>query len=99
MINLTSTTLVIKIGGGAGIATTHIVGEIAQCVAAGRRIVLLHGGSDLTNTLSEQLGHAIRMITSPSGMTSRFIASRKPLPRPGGSWRRRGFCGSAKLLT
>src|SRR5579859_4740206 len=65
-------TLVVKIGGGAGVATSNIVREIAQCVAGGKRVVLLHGGSDLTNTLSEQLGHAIRMITSPSGMTSRY---------------------------
>jgi [amino group carrier protein]-L-2-aminoadipate 6-kinase len=68
-------TLVIKIGGGAGVATSQIVREIAQCVAQGQRVVLLHGGSDLTNTLSEQLGHAIRMITSPSGMTSRYTDS------------------------
>jgi acetylglutamate/LysW-gamma-L-alpha-aminoadipate kinase len=68
-------TLVIKIGGGAGVATTRIVQEVAQCVAKGQRVVLLHGGSDLTNTLSEQLGHAIRMITSPSGMTSRYTDS------------------------
>jgi [amino group carrier protein]-L-2-aminoadipate 6-kinase len=65
-------TLVVKIGGGAGVATASIVAEIAQYVAEGQRVVLLHGGSDLTNTLSEQLGHAIRMITSPSGMTSRY---------------------------
>jgi acetylglutamate/LysW-gamma-L-alpha-aminoadipate kinase len=65
-------TLVVKIGGGAGVATANIVTEIAQYVAQGQRVVLLHGGSDLTNTLSEQLGHAIRMITSPSGMTSRY---------------------------
>jgi len=68
-------TLVVKIGGGAGVATSNIVREIAQCVAGGKRVVLLHGGSDLTNTLSEQLGHAIRMITSPSGMTSRYTDS------------------------
>src|SRR5947199_2217185 len=68
-------TLVIKIGGGAGVATANIVREIAQYVAEGQRVVLLHGGSDLTNTLSEQLGHAARMITSPSGMTSRYTDS------------------------
>jgi acetylglutamate/LysW-gamma-L-alpha-aminoadipate kinase len=68
-------TLVVKIGGGAGVATANIVREIAQYVAEGQRVVLLHGGSDLTNTLSEQLGHAIRMITSPSGMTSRYTDS------------------------
>jgi acetylglutamate/LysW-gamma-L-alpha-aminoadipate kinase len=68
-------TLVVKIGGGAGVATTNIVQEIAHYVSERRRVVLLHGGSDLTNTLSERLGHAIRMITSPSGMTSRYTDS------------------------
>jgi len=65
-------TLVIKVGGSAGISTGNIVHEIAQCVAEGQRIVVLHGGSDLTNTLSEQLGHPVRMITSPGGMVSRY---------------------------
>lgn len=65
-------TLVVKIGGGADVATSHILAEVAQLVTAGQRIVLLHGGSDLTNTLSERLGHPARIITSPSGMTSRY---------------------------
>ena len=65
-------TLVVKVGGSAGITTGNIVHEIAQCVAEGQRIVVLHGGSDLTNTLSEQLEHPVRMITSPGGMVSRY---------------------------
>ncbi|GAC1552151.1 MAG: [LysW]-aminoadipate kinase [Ktedonobacteraceae bacterium] len=65
-------TLVVKIGGSAGVATTAIVRDIARYVAHGERVVLLHGGSDLTNTLSQQLGHDIRMVTSPSGMVSRY---------------------------
>lgn len=65
-------TLVVKIGGSAGMATTAIVDDIAQCVARGEHVVLLHGGSDLTNTLSQQVGHDIRMVTSPSGMVSRY---------------------------
>ena len=68
-------TLVVKIGGGAGVATNAIVAEIAGYVARGEQVVLLHGGSDLTNTLSEQLGHPARMITSPSGMVSRYTDS------------------------
>lgn len=68
-------TLVVKIGGGAGVATENIVREIAQYVAAGQRVVLLHGGSDLTNTLSDQLGHPARVVTSPNGMTSRYTDS------------------------
>ena len=53
----------------------NIVHEIARCVAEGQRIVVLHGGSDLTNTLSEHLGHPVRMITSPGGMVSRYTDS------------------------
>ena len=68
-------TLVVKIGGGAGIATDNIVEEIARYVADRQRLVLLHGGSDLTNTLSERLEHPVRMITSPSGMVSRYTDS------------------------
>src|SRR5438105_1788347 len=65
-------TLVVKVGGSAGVTTENIVREIAQCVAEGQRIVVLHGGSDLTNTPSERLGHPVRMITSPGGMVSRY---------------------------
>lgn len=68
-------TIVVKIGGSNGVATTNIVCEITQCVADGQRIVVLHGGSDLTNTLSERLGHPVRMITSPGGMVSRYTDS------------------------
>ncbi len=68
-------TLVVKIGGGAGVATATIMREIAQCVADGQRIVLLHGGSDLTNTLCQRLGHTVRVITSPNGMVSRYTDS------------------------
>jgi len=64
--------LVVKIGGGAGVATAPIMQNIAQLVTNGQRVVLLHGGSDLTNTLSQQVGHEIRMLTSPSGMVSRY---------------------------
>ncbi|GHO44903.1 [LysW]-aminoadipate kinase [Ktedonospora formicarum] len=65
-------TLVIKIGGGAGVATASILSEIAELVRAGQQVVLLHGGSDLTNTLAQRLGHEVRTITSPGGMTSRY---------------------------
>jgi acetylglutamate/LysW-gamma-L-alpha-aminoadipate kinase len=68
-------TLVIKIGGAAGVATESILNEIAQYLAtpgADRRIVLVHGGSDLTNELAKDLGHEVRTLTSPGGMTSRY---------------------------
>lgn len=65
-------TLVVKIGGAAGTVTANIIHEIARSVAEGQCLVLLHGGSDLTDTLSQRLGHPVRTITSPSGMVSRY---------------------------
>jgi acetylglutamate/LysW-gamma-L-alpha-aminoadipate kinase len=65
-------TLVVKIGGGAGVATDRMLHEIVQLVRDGERVVLLHGGSDAANTLGERLGHPARMITSPGGMVSRY---------------------------
>ncbi len=65
-------TLVIKIGGGVGVANDTILREIAQLARDGERVVLLHGGSDAANTLGERLGHPARMTTSPGGMVSRY---------------------------
>ena len=79
-------TLVVKIGGSPGATTANIVCEIAKCVAQGERIVILHGGSDLTNSLSERLGRPARMVTSPGGMVSRYTDSETaPAPRHGGA--------------
>ncbi|MEO1128300.1 MAG: [LysW]-aminoadipate kinase [Planctomycetota bacterium] len=66
-----SETIVIKIGGGAGIDLAPIAAEFAQLVRDGARAILVHGGSHETNVLSEQLGHPARTIESPSGHTSR----------------------------
>lgn len=64
--------LVIKIGGAAGVNLAAICADVAALVGQGERVVLVHGGSDETNRLSEQLGHPPRFITSPSGFTSRY---------------------------
>src|SRR5260221_5024386 len=67
--------LVVKIGGGAAVATANILDEITLTIKAGQRVVLLHGGSDLTNKLSQRFGYPVRMVTSPGGMTSRHTDS------------------------
>ncbi len=67
--------LVIKIGGAAGVATKRVLDEIAHYLrkqSAPRRLVLVHGGSELTNELAVALGHEVRVLTSPGGMTSRY---------------------------
>jgi acetylglutamate/LysW-gamma-L-alpha-aminoadipate kinase len=62
----------VKIGGAAGVNLEAVCADVATLVKQGQRIVLVHGGSDETNRLSEQLGHPPRFVTSPSGFTSRY---------------------------
>jgi [amino group carrier protein]-L-2-aminoadipate/L-glutamate 6-kinase len=65
-------TFVVKMGGAAGVNLEAICADVAALVKQDQRVVLVHGGSDETNRLSEQLGHPPRFVTSPSGYTSRF---------------------------
>jgi acetylglutamate/LysW-gamma-L-alpha-aminoadipate kinase len=62
----------VKIGGAAGVNLEAVCADVAALVKQDQRVVLVHGGSDETNRLSEQLGHPPRFVTSPSGYTSRF---------------------------
>ncbi len=64
--------IVVKIGGAAGVNLETIVADAAVLVQQGQQVILVHGGSDETNKLSEQLGHPPRFVTSPSGFTSRY---------------------------
>jgi acetylglutamate/LysW-gamma-L-alpha-aminoadipate kinase len=59
-------------GGAAGVKSETIAADIAALVHQGQQVVLVHGGSDETNKLSEQLGHPPRFVTSPSGFSSRY---------------------------
>lgn len=61
-------TIVVKIGGGAGIAPETLLQELATR----RDWVLVHGVSDAANQLGEALGHPPRFVTSVSGHVSRF---------------------------
>jgi acetylglutamate/LysW-gamma-L-alpha-aminoadipate kinase len=64
--------LVVKIGGAAGNNMATVCEDLAALVKCGRQAVLVHGGSDETNAVSEKLGHPPKFITSPSGFTSRY---------------------------
>ncbi len=68
--------IVAKIGGSEGVDMEAVAADAAALVAGGHRLVLVHGGSDATNRLSERLGHPPRFITSPSGHTSRRTDAR-----------------------
>jgi acetylglutamate/LysW-gamma-L-alpha-aminoadipate kinase len=64
--------LVIKVGGGEGINLDAVCEDVAALVRDGQAVVLVHGGSHLTNVISEKLGVPPRFVTSVSGHTSRY---------------------------
>lgn len=63
--------IVLKIGGSEGIDYDLIADDIAAVVKDGQPLIVVHGGSSLTNKVAEQLGHPPEFVTSVSGFTSR----------------------------
>jgi len=63
--------LIIKIGGAEGINYEAIADDVATLVSEGQRLVVVHGGSALTNQVATALGHPPQFVTSVSGYTSR----------------------------
>ncbi len=64
--------VVVKIGGGSGIAIEPAVADLTEIIRAGRKVVLVHGASGETNVLAERLGKPPRFVTSVSGIESRY---------------------------
>jgi acetylglutamate/LysW-gamma-L-alpha-aminoadipate kinase len=64
--------LIVKIGGGTGIAIEPAVADLVDLIRGGRRAVLVHGASGETNLLAEKLGKPPRFVTSVSGIESRY---------------------------
>lgn len=64
--------IVVKAGGNTGVDFDTICGDVAALVHEKQPVVLVHGGSDETNRVSEQLGHPPRFVTSESGYVSRY---------------------------
>jgi len=64
--------IVVKLGGTQGVDFSAICNDAAGLLKQGRKFVFVHGGSAEANTLGEALGVPPKMITSPSGYTSRY---------------------------
>lgn len=67
---------VVKLGGTNGVDFSAICHDVAELLKQGKQLVLVHGGSAEANALGEALGAPPRMITSPSGYTSRYTDRR-----------------------
>ncbi len=63
--------IVLKIGGNEGINYDFITDDVATLVKERQPLIVIHGGSALTNKVAEQLGHPPQFVTSISGFTSR----------------------------
>jgi acetylglutamate/LysW-gamma-L-alpha-aminoadipate kinase len=63
---------VVKLGGTAGVDFSAICNDAAGLLRQGKQLVFVHGGSAEANALGESLGAPPKMITSPSGYTSRY---------------------------
>jgi len=61
-------TLVVKIGGAAGIGGGALLDDLARHADD---LLVVHGGSDETTRLQERLGRPAEFLTSPSGHVSR----------------------------
>jgi [amino group carrier protein]-L-2-aminoadipate 6-kinase len=68
--------IVVKVGGGEGIDLEAVCRDAAALLVQGQQLVLVHGGSHLTNQVAEALGHPPQFVTSPSGYTSRLTDRR-----------------------
>jgi acetylglutamate/LysW-gamma-L-alpha-aminoadipate kinase len=64
--------IVIKIGGVNGVNIDAVIRDVAAQVKAGGKLIVVHGGSGETNSISEQLGHPPKFVTAVSGFTSRY---------------------------
>ena len=64
--------IVVKAGGGEGLDMETVCADVAELVAQGEQVVLVHGGSHETNVISEKLGHPPRFVASASGHVSRY---------------------------
>lgn len=63
--------IIIKVGGGKDLNIDAIVSDMAALRAAGRDLLLVHGGAEMTNEVAEALGHPPEFVTSESGYVSR----------------------------
>ena len=63
---------VVKLGGTEGVDFSAICQDAANLLNQEMKLVFVHGGSAEANALGEALGAPPKMITSPSGFTSRY---------------------------
>ena len=68
--------VVVKLGGTEGVDFSAICNDAVELLKQDKQLVFVHGGSAEATSLGEALGTPPKMITSPSGFTSRYTDRR-----------------------
>jgi acetylglutamate/LysW-gamma-L-alpha-aminoadipate kinase len=68
--------IVVKLGGAEGVDFSAICADAVELLKQNIKLVLVHGGSAEASALGEALGAPPKMITSPTGYTSRYTDRR-----------------------
>ncbi|GAB7093589.1 [LysW]-aminoadipate kinase [Halolamina litorea] len=64
--------LIVKIGGARAVDPAGVIEDVAHVVAAGREVVVVHGGSTAVDDTLEAMGKEPEYVTTPSGVSGRF---------------------------
>lgn len=64
-------TVVVKCGGSPMLHRDGVVGDVADLVGQGKRVVLVHGGGPEADRLMRELGRTPQHVVTPSGASSR----------------------------
>jgi [amino group carrier protein]-L-2-aminoadipate 6-kinase len=67
---------ILKLGGGAGVDQAAVLQNLATRIHSGEQWVLVHGASDATNRLAEQVGYPAQTLLTAGGHTSRYTDAR-----------------------
>jgi acetylglutamate/LysW-gamma-L-alpha-aminoadipate kinase len=69
-------TVVVKIGGARAVDPAGAVADVAELVAAGERVVVVHGGSTAVDETLAALGEEPTYVETPDGVVGRFTDER-----------------------
>ena len=68
--------VVVKVGGARAVDPAGAVSDVAELVANGRQVVVVHGGSTAVDDTLEELGEEPTYVETPSGVVGRFTDER-----------------------
>ncbi|WP_049985551.1 acetylglutamate/acetylaminoadipate kinase [Halobellus rufus] len=68
--------VVVKVGGARAVDPAGAVEDVAELVASGRKVVVVHGGSTAVDDTLEELGEEPTYVETPSGVVGRFTDER-----------------------